>query len=250
MSGLAQAASAPQAAGQINPCSRAFAEHCKTRERIWRYRSDRGHQPPLLRTGGAHMRLTIYSPEVAETQADFINFWSEQWTEKDKLKDRQFYQPYIGQPLSSEGLLNLFDWKNQTPLSAKKRARVMAFVSQLDDLQRLPKDTEADVFLKKFSHGGAIWRVFLLHCWSHAAGGTKYPIYDQHVHRAMTIIREDQCEEIVGWNDDQKIDAYLKRYVPFFRSFGSDKSQKLDQALMIFGRFMKGYRFPISPCEN
>jgi hypothetical protein len=190
------------------------------------------------------MRLTIYSAELAKTEADFINFWSEQWTEKDKQKDRQFYEPHIGQPLSSEGLLNLFEWKNQTPLSEKKRARVLAFINQLDDLRQLPKNTDAAAFLKRFSHGGAIWRIFLLHCWSQSVGDTKYPIYDQHVHRAMAVVRESKLEEIVGWNDDQKIDAYLNRYIPFFGKFNTDKPQKLDQALMIFGRFAKNYRFP------
>lgn len=191
--------------------------------------------------------LTIYSPKLAPTPADFISFWSVQWTETDQQKEGQLYEPYIGRPLNSKRLLSLFEWKNQTPLSKKKRARVMAFINQLDELRRLPKNTDANTFLKKFPHGGAIWRIFLLHCWSHAAGKTKYPIYDQHVHRAMTVIGENRREEIVRWNDNQKIDSYLKRYVPFFRDFGTNEPRKLDQALMIFGRFMKNYRFPEFP---
>jgi len=54
---------------------------------------------------------------------------------------------------------------------------------------------------------------FLLHCWSHAHGSRKYPIYDQHVHRAMTFICKGEREEIENWNDKKKVDAYLTKYL-------------------------------------
>jgi hypothetical protein len=190
------------------------------------------------------MKLPIYSTDWARTPKEFVSFWASQWGDKDKEKDKQLYTPYIAGPLTEEGLLKLFEWKNQTPLAQKKRQTVERFISQLAQLQALPKDLEPQTFLNKFQQGGAIWRIFLLHCWSHSAGERKYPIYDQHVHRAMTIIRENRREEIGNWSDDQKIEAYLERYIPFFKRFGCQNSQQVDQSLMIFGRFMKNYRFP------
>ena len=106
------------------------------------------------------------------------------------------------------------------------------FVARLDDLQKLPSDTGKENCLEKFNKGGAIWRIFLLHCWSES----EYPIYDVHVHRAMTFICGEQREEIGGWDDRRKIDAYLNRYIPFFERFGDHDSRAVDQALVAFGQ--------------
>jgi hypothetical protein len=183
-------------------------------------------------------QFPIYSREYATT-TKFINFWASQWSAKDKEQDEKRYTPYIGKPLTRENLLALFEWKNQMPLAQGKRRRVESFISRLKELEELPRQTSPKDFLETFKEGGAIWRIFLLHCWS----GSKYPIYDQHVHRAMSFICGNQREEIGGWSDQEKIDAYLDGYIPFFNRFSVPNPQKVDQALLVFGRFIKNFQF-------
>jgi hypothetical protein len=182
------------------------------------------------------MRLLICSYENVSPHR-FVEFWSSQWTDKDKAADNQYYNPNIGKPLTEERLKALFRWKNTIELSGPKSRSVEYHVSRLDDLKKLPADTAPSDFLSQFKKGGAIWRIFLLHCWSFWRGA-KYPMYDQHVHRAMTFICEGSKEEI-STNDREKIDTYLNKYIDFFRRFSECDPQKVDQALIKFGQFMK-----------
>lgn len=186
------------------------------------------------------MQLPIYSRECATTTAKFVEFWASQWGTKDRDEDEKRYIPHIGKPLTCESLSTLFRWKNQMPLSAKKLRRVSDFIKRLPELKKLPRTTAPKSFLERFDEGGAIWRIFLLHCWSAA----KYPIYDQHVHRAMIFICEKRREEIGGWPDQKKIETYLDKYIPFFNRFSTDKSQEVDRAFMVLGRFIKNSQFP------
>jgi hypothetical protein len=60
----------------------------------------------------------------------------------------------------------------------------------------------------------------------------------------MTFIKERPPEEIAGWSDRKKINAYLDEYVPFFDSFGFHGPRKVDRALWVLGRFIKSTQFP------
>jgi hypothetical protein len=176
------------------------------------------------------------------SEANFIAFWADQVSANGIKQDEKLYTPHIRKPLTRKGLEALYQWKNQMRLSDKKRQSVETnYIAHLERLQKLPPETEAgDFLLREFPEGGAIWRIFLLHCWSSA----KYPIYDQHVHRAMTFIKERPPEEIAGWSDRKKINAYREEYVPFFDSFGFHGHRKVDRALMVLGRFIKSTQFP------
>ncbi len=185
------------------------------------------------------MQLPIYARESA-SKAKFIAFWASQVSVKDIEQDEKQYMPHIGKPLNRERLEALYRWKNQMRLSEKKRHSVERYyIGQLEKLQQLPPTIDPATFLGTFK-GGAIWRIFLLHCWS----PSEYPIYDQHVHRAMTFIRGKPREEIAGWSDQKKINAYLGKYIPFFNSFGAHDQRMVDRALWVLGRFIKTTRFP------
>lgn len=141
------------------------------------------------------MQLPIYSRELAPTTAKFIAFWADQASSHDIEQDKELYTPYIDKPLTPESLRALFQWKNQMPLSEKKSRSVeINYIVRLKELEQLPRTTDPKFFLKKFKDGGAIWRIFLLHCWC----PSRCPIYDQHVHRAMAFIRGRPREEITG----------------------------------------------------
>jgi hypothetical protein len=185
------------------------------------------------------MQLPVYFRESAST-AKFIAFWASQVSANDIEQDEKQYMPHIGKPLTSEGLEALYRWKNQMRLSDKKRRWIETnYIAHLEKLQQLLPTIDPATFLGTFK-GGAIWRIFLLHCWSQS----KYPIYDQHVHRAMTFIRGKPHEEIAGWSDGKKINAYLGEYVPFFDSFSAHGPRMVDRALWVLGRFIKTTRFP------
>ena len=163
----------------------------------------------------------------------FIEFWARQVTSNDIGQDKTLYLPNIGKPLTRESLEALFLWKNQMPFSAAKRGLLETYIARCDEINKLSPKTAASDFLEMFN-GRAIWRIFLLHCWQ----PSKYPIYDQHVHRAMKFICEGLQEESSGWSDREKIETYTEEYISFFSSFGSH-DPAVDRALWVFGRFIK-----------
>lgn len=64
----------------------------------------------------------------------------------------------------------------------------------------------------------------------------------------MVYIEDRKIEELSN-NDDQKIDLYLDRYIPFHQRFGAIDQRSIDKALWFYGKFLKATRFPI-PVSN
>jgi hypothetical protein len=133
------------------------------------------------------VQLIIYEPIKADQEA-FVAFWAARYTGYDD----EFYDANVGQDLTETSILEWFTWKNGTPLSEAKRQSVLRnFVARRGELDLASKETASEL-LARFSEGGAIWRIFWLHCWQPA----RFPIYDQHVHRAMRFIQAGVQEEI------------------------------------------------------
>lgn len=181
------------------------------------------------------MMLVTYSPKRSSPK-DFVRFWADQYD----YPLEHLYSNNIGQPLTAERIYQLFEWKNGSPLSEPKRRSVENnYIAKMARLSRLPQNIDARVFLQEFPRGGAIWRIFWLHCWQ----PNRFPIYDQHVHRAMVYI-EDQCLEELPLQDNQKVELYLNRYLAFHRRFDGEQ-RSIDKALWFYGKFLKLTRFPI-----
>ena len=169
------------------------------------------------------------------TTTEFIQFWSgvyESNTEK-------LYTGNIRRELNEQRILDLFEWKNGSRLSALKEASVRRnFVERRRELQQLQPDQNIEDCLSHFAEGGVIHRIFWLHCWC----PDRIPIYDQHVHRAMAFIKSGEPEEIPA-NDASKIASYIENYLPFFATFDGIELPPLervvDRALWTFGRFLK-----------
>lgn len=81
--------------------------------------------------------------------------------------------------------------------------------------------------------GGAIWRIF----WLHLQHPTHFPIYDQHVHRAMAFLLKRPTLELPVGNP-QKVRSYLEHYRQFFRRFHEFPCRQADRAPWAFGRFL------------
>ena len=185
------------------------------------------------------MHLIIYDPVKADKEA-FVAFWSDRYPGGDD----DFYDRNVGQELTEERILGWFEWKNGTPLSARKRNSVLTnFVARRCELAMiLPDETPAQI-LQRFSDGGAIWRIFWLHCWQPA----RFPIYDQHVHRAMRFIQDGvrKKEDLqIPEKDPDKIQAYIDQYIPFHARFDGLPHRKVDKALWAFGKFIGENKFP------
>jgi hypothetical protein len=182
------------------------------------------------------MPMLIYQPLQANRQ-QFVEFWSLRY----KYAEENLYLNNIGQELTEQRILELYKWKNGTRLSSKKLASVRRnFVQRINELVQLRPNDSADNFLARFANGGAIWRIFWLHCWQ----PNRFPIYDQHVHRAMAFIEDGVLEEIPQY-DPQKIEAYIDRYLPFHAQFFAIDGRAIDKALWAFGKFINEVNFPV-----
>jgi hypothetical protein len=162
---------------------------------------------------------------------DFVDFWGRLYSGYDEA----FYQANIGQPLTEDRILKWFEWKNGTPLSPLKAQSILRY--SLPE-ERLPADAPDDAiqgFLNR--GGGAIWRIF----WLHLQHPKLFPIYDQHVHRAMAFMLNWETLEIPLHNPT-KVRSYLEKYRPFFSQFADLPSRSVDRALWAFGKFLgSGY---------
>ncbi len=188
------------------------------------------------------MKLMTYQPTSASPD-EFVEYWSKVYPEQE---DADLYRLNIGH-LSQKALQDLFLWKFGLRFAVTTRKAVeKEIIPRLDELNTLPNNLGADVFLRRFSKGGAVFRIFLLHCWRHK----RFPIYDQHVHRAMSAIKFGQCEEIGAWSDKEKVASYLDDYLAFHRAFAGSNERRVDMALWAFGKFIKTSRLPMPLSRN
>lgn len=181
------------------------------------------------------MPMLIYKPVQADRE-EFVRFWGRLYTyENEKL-----YTENIGQELTEACILQLYEWKNGMRLSGDKLKSVHRnFIRRRGELAGIDPDITPGDFLARFDGGGAIWRIFWMHCWQ----PNRFPIYDQHVHRAMSFIENSTPEEIPE-TDLPKIETYLNRYLPFHAQFQGIDEREVDRAIWVFGKFIKDVNFP------
>jgi len=182
--------------------------------------------------------MLIYKRSHASS-TEFFDFWRRVYG--DDKKER-LYSDNIRHELTEQRILDLFEWKNGSRLSKRKGASVRRnFVERRRELDQLQPDQKVEDLLAHFPEGGVIFRIFWLHCWR----PDRFPIYDQHVHRAMAFILNGQQEEIPA-ADAPKIASYIQRYMPFHATFDSidipsvDRAldRTVDKALWAFGKFL------------
>lgn len=153
----------------------------------------------------------------------FVEFWSSRY----RYTSEALYVDNIGKPLTANRIGRLFKWKNGRRLSARKRATVSTFRSD----PWHGESGDVDAYLRR--RGGPIWRIF----WLHLQRPDEFPIFDQHVYRAMTLIT-GRGPMVISSRGEAKVTAYLRRYVPFFRTFRGFDQRRVDRALMMYGRFV------------
>ena len=185
------------------------------------------------------MPMFIYQA-VEANPIQFVEFWLQRY----EYANEHLYDSNIGHELTEQRIFELFVWKNGTPLSERKRNSVAQnFVARRGELEQFQNNIDPRCFANHFSQGGAIWRIFWLHC--HRPD--EFPIYDQHVHRAMAFLQTGEIEEIPQQYDPRKIDAYIERYLPFHEQFADIDGRSVDKALWSFGKFINENNFPRLP---
>jgi hypothetical protein len=186
------------------------------------------------------MPLLIYQPCPA-TSTQFVEFWRRVYGDD---KTEKLYSDNIQGELTEKKILKLFEWKNGSRLAKHKEASVRRnFIERRQELEQLRPDQKPEDLLGHFPEGGVIFRIFWLHCWQ----PERFPIYDQHVHRAMAFIQTGTLEEIPA-DDAPKIASYIHRYVPFHSTFDgidSRSDRAVDKALWAFGKYLKRPTFEI-----
>jgi hypothetical protein len=162
-------------------------------------------------------------------KSEFINFWSKQYFyPKDYL-----YNDNIGKELIEDRIWDLFLWKNGKPLLEKKKLSVKNnFIMEKTKVPSKHDNLTLLSYLDK--PGGMIWRIFWLHC----NYPKIFPIYDQHVHRAMAKLKNWPKIDIPSLNKT-KIRTYINHYLPFWRKFFKFPPKKVDEALWSYGKFLK-----------
>lgn len=176
------------------------------------------------------------------SKKDFIKLWLPLYDDKNQnLYDENIDRGYKDR----NAFDSLFAWKNnQLRLSQNKRNALDYF---WEELQKIIKNDYPDYIesnplsvLQKLGHDrGAIWRIFTLHIWK----PDLWPIYDQHVHRAMMYIKTNTLdkENEIPSSHKKKLLKYIEEYCPFFNSFCSMDFSKsdVDKSLWSFGKFLK-----------
>jgi hypothetical protein len=181
------------------------------------------------------------TPDPASPR-EFVEFWALRYFDSHE----NLYTGNINCPHhTAETLTALFKWKIGARFFTRTLERTVTpnFLSRIEEARALSPEISAEDFLNIFQGGGPIHRIFWLHCWH----PQRFPIYDQHVHRAMVFIQHGRVEELGEYSDEAKVAKYRECYIRFFETFRdvgipfdleSDgvPSRKVDRALMAFGQ--------------
>jgi hypothetical protein len=189
------------------------------------------------------MRETLFTLAAGEATDDaFVTFWADLYRDdREALYDNNISV----KPFTETVIEELFVWKNGGKLSERKKKSVEENYSSNKEHEGVKAAIgfseigvrDVQEFAKKFLtndfvRGGAIWRIYWLHCCNQS-----FPIYDQHVHRAMVYIERAQIEELANCSDERQIELYHTQYIGFHQRLAGDQ-RKIDKALNIFGWFL------------
>jgi len=165
---------------------------------------------------------------------EFISFWSKLYVYDNAV----LYERIHNITLSENDLKDLYKWKNGMKLSqAKEKSLNTKIISKIEIVNNLRAASNLDLeyFLKEFKQVSVVWKVFLLHILK----PNRFPIYDQHVHRAYRFINNQSSDSIkASMNESVKLKFYFEEYYPFVRESKITDLKKMDEAFFAFGQFI------------
>lgn len=175
----------------------------------------------------------FWMPSLAACECDqFVDFWSllYAYPQEDLYSDN-----IVKVKLCAGELKDLFVWKNGRTLSkAKDTSFQKKILAKLKTVNDLKQSFSLEKFDAEFGNLTTIWRIFLLHC----IRPSEYPIFDQHVFRAMHYLENRSIGEI-SKSERKKYAQYVEWYLPFFtrtKQLSNRDYVKVDRALWSFGK--------------
>jgi hypothetical protein len=171
---------------------------------------------------------------------DFVTYWINKF-DSGRYNERIYSQHITNLPLTEKDIWELYFWKNGTGRKLSKgktssiKNKILPFLTEINQYKK-QKCTDFDLLHKQFMHISAIWQIFLMHI----INPERFPIFDQHVYRAMYYCINESIREIPNY-DEGKLIYYKDVYIDFYHGLkrkGID-GRELDQALWSFGKFLK-----------
>ncbi len=188
------------------------------------------------------MNLQVLSVSRTNDWKSFLDFWSSMYF----YKLENVYNSRIGKEIfEEEDLLNFYIWKNGSVLSKLKQKsleeKIIANINHINEA-KLNKSYTFNDHIEKYKDISAVWSIFLLHL----IHPSKFPIYDQHIHRAFVFITgiDDYRKIDEKATDRHKFKFYSEKYLPFIEENLKDFDlKKIDEAFFSFGQFLKTKRY-------
>tara|TARA_R100000306_G_C4381213_1_gene144578 strand:+ start:9238 stop:9816 length:579 start_codon:yes stop_codon:yes gene_type:complete len=187
------------------------------------------------------MNLPILNNQFEKSIVLFIDKWSKLYS----FSNEAIYKASISKKtLTKTDIQNLYEWKNGMRLSVQKQKSLdTKIITKLTVINKLKNSDVLDIeiFKKKFKTLSAVWKIFLLHI----IKPTKYPIYDQHIHRTFLFIHKEDWSNIsnTSISNKAKEQFYFERYLPFIESQNVKDIKQLDEAFFAFGQFLNTRNF-------
>lgn len=174
---------------------------------------------------------------------DKANIWDtiQQWAQYYSDTQEQLYEDHIGSTqFEYEQIEMLFQWKNQSILSGKKKKSLNDnILSEIEIINELKKQFDDQKFVQHFGTVSAVWQIFL----KHVIAPNTYPIYDQNVHRAYLYLKGEKWQEIDETiADPKKLAFYHNEYLPFVRKYCKQSATEVktfDKGMFALGQALK-----------
>jgi hypothetical protein len=176
-----------------------------------------------------------YSSSVVEWAHTWSQCYSDAYLDATYESALQDLRSASNDETLRHALVAIFVWKNNGPLSTKKRKAVEGISF------KMWKDWRSSCAIPKHFKSGVVWNIFLAHLLSDG----KRPIFDQHTWRACCSMTAIRCKELGSIRSRERMNAYLE-YEKWFNSIlGNCDPRVLDRALMAYGQFLSGQFRPL-----
>ncbi len=179
--------------------------------------------------------MKIVRSYQSKSFSEFITYWQKLYTySKEDLYISHIYKLAY----TRSEIIDLYIWKNGMKLSARKmnslEQKILTKRKIINEFKR-DKTFTLDAFRNEFGTISAVWQIFLLHI----IHPTKYPIYDQHIHRAYNYLHKKNWRKINSkMNKIEKENFYYYTYLNFIDLKNIQNLKHFDEAMFAFGRFI------------
>jgi len=171
----------------------------------------------------------------------FIDLWSQHYRDDNE----HLYIDNIEREKTEGVIIELFIWKNGSVMSKLKHERVLKHYKP-GDKSHLELNNPSKISQYVARDAAIIWNVFWLHC----LAPTRFPIYDQHAHRAMMFMVGKSEGLEVPVNKRELAECYANQFMPFFAEMVGPEptiasARQVDRSLFAFGKFLKSIDPPL-----